>query len=40
MQRCGIFSLDRVKFEPPEGGEARPFWVLDLPEWINVIALS
>ena len=40
VQRCGIFSLDRVRFEPPEGGEARPFWVLDLPEWINVIALT
>ena len=40
VQRCGVFSLDRVHFEPPEGGEARPFWVLDLPEWINVIALT
>jgi 8-oxo-dGTP pyrophosphatase MutT (NUDIX family) len=40
MQRCGIFSLDRVNFEPPEGGQARPFYVLDMPEWINVIALT
>ncbi len=40
IQRCGIFSLDRVHFEPPEGGEPRPFHVLDMPEWINVIALT
>ena len=40
IQRCGIFSLDRVSFTPPEGGEARPFYVLDLPDWINVIALT
>jgi 8-oxo-dGTP pyrophosphatase MutT (NUDIX family) len=40
IQRCGIFSLDRVGFEPPEGGEPREFYVLDLPEWINVIALT
>jgi ADP-ribose pyrophosphatase len=40
IQRCGIFSLDRVSFTPPEGGEARPFYVLDLPDWINVIALN
>ena len=25
IQRCGIFSLDRVGFEPPEGGEPREF---------------
>jgi 8-oxo-dGTP pyrophosphatase MutT (NUDIX family) len=40
LQRCGIFALDRVRFEPPEGGEPRPFHVLDMPEWINVIALT
>jgi len=40
IQRCGIFSLDRVSFTPPEGGAARPFYVLDLPDWINVIALT
>ena len=40
IQRCGIFSLDRVSFEPPEGGEPRPFHVLDMPEWINVIAVT
>ena len=40
IQRCGIFSLDRVTFTPPEGGDARPFYVLDLPDWINVIALT
>jgi 8-oxo-dGTP pyrophosphatase MutT (NUDIX family) len=40
IQRCGIFSLDEVRFEPPEGGEALPFFVLDAPDWVNVIALT
>ena len=29
-----------MHFTPPEGGPARPFYVLDLPDWINVIALT
>ena len=40
MQRCGIFDLDRVEFEPPTGGEPRPFYVIDAPDWINVIPLT
>lgn len=40
VQRCRVFDLDEVSFVPPEGGEARPFYVLDLPDWINVIAVT
>ena len=40
IQRCRIFSVDEVRFEPPEGGEPRPFFVLDLSDCINVIALT
>jgi len=40
LQSCKIFDLDEVRFEPPEGGEARPFYVLEVPDWINVIAIT
>jgi 8-oxo-dGTP pyrophosphatase MutT (NUDIX family) len=40
VQRCGIFDLDRVDFEPPTGGPARPYYVIDAPEWINIIPLT
>jgi 8-oxo-dGTP pyrophosphatase MutT (NUDIX family) len=40
VQRCGIFDLDRVRFEPPDAADPRWYWVLDVPDWINVIALT
>lgn len=40
MHRCGIFDLHRVRFEPPEGGSPHDFYVLDAPDWINVIPLT
>lgn len=40
IQHCRVFDLDEVRFTPPEGGDPRGFYVLDLPEWINVIALT
>ena len=40
IARCGVFDLDRVQFEPPEGGPALPFHVLSAPDWINVIPLT
>jgi 8-oxo-dGTP pyrophosphatase MutT (NUDIX family) len=35
-----VFDLDRASFVPPEGGEAREYYVIDAPDWINVIALT
>lgn len=40
IQRCGIFDLDRVRFQPPHAPDARSFWVIEAPDWINVIALT
>ena len=40
LQRCGIFDLDRVRFERPAGDGARDFYVLDAPDWINIIPLT
>jgi len=39
LQRCVVFDLDRVRFEPPEG-PAKDFWVVEAPDWINVIPLT
>jgi len=39
VQRCSVFDLDRVRFEPPDG-PARDFWVVEAPDWINVIPLT
>lgn len=29
-----------MRFEPPGGGAARDFWVVDAPDWINVVPLT
>jgi ADP-ribose pyrophosphatase len=29
-----------VRFEPPDDGPARPFYVIEAPHWINVIPLT
>jgi len=43
IQRCKIFDLDEVRFRPPEASNdlpPRPFYVIDAPDWINVIPLT
>jgi 8-oxo-dGTP pyrophosphatase MutT (NUDIX family) len=35
-----VFDLDRVSFEIPGGEEARDFYVLHAPDWINIIPLT
>lgn len=40
LQRCRVFDLDRVLFEPPGGGAPREFFVVEAPDWINVIPLT
>ena len=40
LQRCGIFDLDRVRFDPPDGRPTQSFVVIDAPDWINVIPLT
>ena len=34
-----VFDLDRVRFESPDG-PARDFWVVEAPDWINVVPLT
>ena len=40
IHSCRVFDLDRASFSPPEGGEAREYYVLEAPDWINVIPLT
>jgi len=37
---CGVFDLDRASFVPPEGGAPRDFWVIEAPDWVNVVPLT
>ncbi len=39
LQRCTVFDLDRVRFEPPDG-PAKDYWVVEAPDWINIIPLT
>jgi 8-oxo-dGTP pyrophosphatase MutT (NUDIX family) len=40
LQSCRIFDLDSVRFEPPDGRDARDFYVIEAPDWINVVPLT
>jgi 8-oxo-dGTP pyrophosphatase MutT (NUDIX family) len=40
LQGCRVFHLDRVRYEPPEGGPPREFFVVDAPDWVNVIPVT
>lgn len=37
---CRVFGLDRIRYEPPDGGSADDFYVLDAPDWVNVVPLT
>ena len=40
IHSCRIFDLDRIRFVPPEGGEGCWYYVIDAPNWINVIPIT
>jgi 8-oxo-dGTP pyrophosphatase MutT (NUDIX family) len=37
---CGIFELKQRRFQPPDDRPAAWFYVIDAPDWINVIPLT
>jgi ADP-ribose pyrophosphatase len=37
---CSVFDLDSVTFLPPAGRPERSFYVIEAPDWINVIPLT
>ncbi len=40
LQDAGIFRLREERSVSPRTGETWPFFVLELPDWVNVIALT
>ena len=40
LERCRVFDLDRVRFSPPDGTEPRSFFVVEAPDWVNVVAMT
>jgi 8-oxo-dGTP pyrophosphatase MutT (NUDIX family) len=40
VQRCRVFDVDRVRFAPPDGRPPREFFVVEAPDWINVVPLT
>lgn len=40
LQRCRVFDLDAVRFEPPAGGTPQTFYRIDVGDWINVVPLT
>jgi ADP-ribose pyrophosphatase len=40
LQCCSVFDLDSVTFVPTDGRPQRSFYVIEAPDWINVIPLT
>lgn len=40
MHDCRVFELGEVTYRHPESGEPRSFFVVDAPDWINVVPLT
>jgi len=40
LQDCRVFDVDEVRFEPPDGREARAFYCIRAIDWINVIPVT
>jgi 8-oxo-dGTP pyrophosphatase MutT (NUDIX family) len=38
--RTRIFDLNRVSYRHPARAEAKDFYVIDAPDWVNVVALT
>ncbi|MHA7836474.1 MAG: NUDIX hydrolase [bacterium] len=40
LQHCKVFDVSRVTMASPETGSAHPFYRIDSPAWVNVVALT
>jgi len=40
LQRCRVFDLDRIRYAPPDGREPKDTFVVDAPDWINVVPVT
>lgn len=40
LHDCRVFDLRRVRFTPPDGRPEADFYVVDAPDWINVVPVT
>jgi 8-oxo-dGTP pyrophosphatase MutT (NUDIX family) len=40
LQDCKVFRVSRTLFRSPRTGQVHPFFHIDAPEWVNVVALT
>lgn len=40
VARCRVFDVDRVRYEAPGGKREQDFFVVEAPDWINVVPLT
>jgi 8-oxo-dGTP pyrophosphatase MutT (NUDIX family) len=40
LQACRVFDVDRVRLSSPDDGNEQDFFVLDAPDWVNVVPLT
>jgi 8-oxo-dGTP pyrophosphatase MutT (NUDIX family) len=40
VHSSSIFDLDKVRYEESDGGDSRWYYVIDAPDWVNVIPVT
>ena len=40
LQHCKVFDVQRATMESPITGEPHPFYRIESPDWVNVVALT
>ncbi|MEM9174553.1 MAG: NUDIX hydrolase [Myxococcota bacterium] len=40
LQHCKVFDVQRATMESPQTGAAHPFYRIESPDWVNVVALT
>lgn len=40
LQHCKVFDLHRATMESPRTGDAHPFYRIESPDWVNIVALT
>ncbi len=40
LQHCKVFDVHRATMESPRTGEPHPFYRIESPAWVNVVALT
>ena len=40
LQHCKVFDVHRATMESPQTGDSHPFFRIESPEWVNIVALT